>query len=91
MRIALNVDQPEIVQTLGTAVKKGSKSKSPCLQEQDFDLTALRRVHGLVAQLEERRNGIAEVVSSILIGSTNLKATPQGVAFLFIWHCAACA
>ena len=27
---------------------------------------------GLVAQLEERRNGIAEVVSSILIGSTNL-------------------
>ena len=29
--------------------------------------------HGLVAQLEERRNGIAEVVSSILIGSTILK------------------
>ena len=35
------------------------------------DLSPLRRFQGLVAQLEERRNGIAEVVSSILIGSTN--------------------
>ncbi len=48
------------------------RPKSPCHQSRNFDLTALRRVHGLVAQLEERRNGIAEVVSSILIGSTTL-------------------
>ncbi len=32
----------------------------------------LAHANGLVAQLEERLNGIEEVVSSNLIGSTNL-------------------
>ena len=35
------------------------------------DLFTSRDWYGLVAQLEERLNGIEEVVSSILIGSTN--------------------
>ena len=34
----------------------------------------LADANGLVAQLEERRNGIAEVVSSNLIGSTIFSA-----------------
>ena len=44
----------------------------------------LSQVNGLVAQLEERLNGIEEVVSSILIGSTNLneKRHRTTVAFL---------
>ena len=36
--------------------------------------------HGLVAQLEERLNGIEEVVSSILIGSTNYPRPPAGIS-----------
>ena len=36
-------------------------------------LTSRKREHGLVAQLEERLNGIEEVVSSNLIGSTSLR------------------
>ena len=38
--------------------------------------------NGLVAQLEERRNGIAEVVSSNLIGSTNFPDTAQSTTDL---------
>jgi hypothetical protein len=36
---------------------------------------------GLVAQLEERLNGIEEVVSSNLIGSTNFESRPSGDGF----------
>lgn len=47
--------------------------KTACVH-QPFPI--LRRSHvgnGLVAQLEERLNGIEEVVSSNLIGSTNFR------------------
>lgn len=47
--------------------------KTACIR-QPFPI--LRRSHvgnGLVAQLEERLNGIEEVVSSNLIGSTNFR------------------
>jgi hypothetical protein len=44
-----------------------------------------RSIYGAVAQLGERLNGIQEVVSSILIGSTNIY-TPRCHAVSAAWH-----
>jgi hypothetical protein len=41
------------------------------------------QANGLVAQLEERLNGIEEVVSSNLIGSTNSQKSPETSGQLF--------
>ena len=59
----------------GIAIGRPQKLLAFRLEKPIFSLLA--HANGLVAQLEERLNGIEEVVSSNLIGSTNVRREGQ--------------